>query len=160
MNPKNFDNMKRVLVVAIIMALPLVLSAQNRNDDWKAKMRSEKIAFITSEVGITPEEAQAFWPVYNDTRARMMDARDEMFRTYKALCDGVEAGKDAAETERLLKAYIAAREKMAVLESSFFEDYSKVLPVEKVAKVYLAEEKFRRHQFHNLNCKPSPGGRK
>lgn len=150
--------MKHVAVVVVmILALPVIMSAQKPKYDWREKMRSEKIAFITSEVGITPEEAQVFWPVYNESHSRMMAARDEMFRTYKALCDGVEAGKDAPETERLLKAYIDARENMAVLESSFLEDYRKVLPVEKVAKVYLAEEKFRRHQFHNLNCKTPHG---
>ena len=39
--------------------------AADAGEDWKEKIQSEKIAFLTTEIGLTPEEAQAFWPVYN-----------------------------------------------------------------------------------------------
>ena len=34
-------------------------------EDWKEKMQSVKIAFLTTEIGLTPTEAQNFWPIYN-----------------------------------------------------------------------------------------------
>ena len=41
------------------------IQAQSKKCSWHDKMMSEKIAFITTELELTPEEAQVFWPVYN-----------------------------------------------------------------------------------------------
>ena len=71
---KIFEGMKASGILKTIAALAVVLMtvpsfAQDgkgkRDESWKEKMRSEKIAFLTNEISLTPEEAQLFWPVYN-----------------------------------------------------------------------------------------------
>ena len=62
--------MKNLLYTLMISALMIAgagqVQAQKKCDEgWKEKMMSEKIAFLTHELNITPIEAQTFWPVYN-----------------------------------------------------------------------------------------------
>ena len=62
--------MKTRRLFAAIAALTLIVhnsSAQSKcgKCEWQERMQSEKIAFITAELDLTPEEAQTFWPVYN-----------------------------------------------------------------------------------------------
>ena len=60
--------MKRIAIIAASLLICLAGYAQNEakcKEDWKQKMMSEKIAFLTMELNLTPEEAQVFWPVYN-----------------------------------------------------------------------------------------------
>ena len=62
--------MKKIIyiVTASVLILTSAISAfaeERFQDNWKEKIMSEKIAFLTMEMGITPEEAQVFWPVYN-----------------------------------------------------------------------------------------------
>ena len=62
--------MKKLLNTFIAFALMLVAAtgaqAQGKLDpSWKEKLMSEKVAFLTMELDLTPEEAQALWPVYN-----------------------------------------------------------------------------------------------
>ena len=45
--------------------------------NWGARMKSEKIGFLTSEMGLTPEEAQVFWPIYNKAEQEKMAAMTE-----------------------------------------------------------------------------------
>ena len=126
-------------------------AATNGQGDWKQRIMSEKIAFLTMEMGITPEEAQAFWPVYNEVNKQLNDAVVNVFKNYKALEDAVNAGKDAS---KLLDNYLAALEKQRSVESKAAAKYRKVLPENKVAKLYIGEEKFRRNQIRRLQGGP------
>ena len=68
--------------------------AQKKCDDgWKEKMMSEKIAFLTHEINITPEEAQAFWPVYNKVGKELDQARHDVMSSYKQLSEAIAAKK-------------------------------------------------------------------
>lgn len=127
------------------------LSGQDKDHDWKERMMNEKIAFFTTEIGLTPAEGQAFWPVYNQVNEERDKAMREIFRTYKALSQAVEDGKGAKEVEKLLDEYLNAQQKQRDIDSKAADKYEKVLPIEKVAKVYLAEERFRRQQIHRLH---------
>ena len=65
-----------VMITAIAAFAATSSQAQDKHEkggDWKKKMMSEKVAFFTVELDLTPEEAQLFWPVYN----KMEKARDE-----------------------------------------------------------------------------------
>ena len=58
--------MKKIVTIfaAIAAMMCLCISADARRscgDDWKEKLMAEKIAFLTLEVGLTPEEAQVFF---------------------------------------------------------------------------------------------------
>ena len=41
------------------------------------KVEAHKIAFITNELNLTPEESQKFWPIYNEYSAKERDLRPE-----------------------------------------------------------------------------------
>ena len=112
---------------------------------------SEKIAFLTMEMGITPEEAQVFWPVYNQVDKERDEAIRRVFRSYKAVEDAVAAGKSEKELNKLLDEYLAALKAQGEVEQNAYKDYAKVLPTEKLAKLYVAEEKFRRHHIRKLH---------
>ena len=117
-------------------------------------MRAEKIAFLTTETGITPEEAQAFWPVYNQVNKERDEAMKKVFKTYRELEAAIEAGKPEKEIEKLLENYTEAQKAQREVDNKVAEQYKKVLPVDKVAKVFISEEKFRRQHIRMLQHGP------
>ena len=153
--------MKRIFLAtaAIIFACTsLTANAHKKCDkDWKEKMQSEKIAFLTMEMDITPEEAQEFWPVYNQVEKEKDAAFEEVIKTYKALNEAVEKG-NSSDVPKLLDKYLEAQDKLRAVESKAPAEYRKVLPVEKVARLYVAEEKFRRQHIRKLHGKKDGGG--
>jgi tellurite resistance protein len=146
--------MKRFLIIAALAACFSIASNANDKCDnnWKEKMMSEKIAFLTMEMNITPEEAQVFWPVYNQVEKDKDAALGEVIMSHKALSAAVEQN-NTSEIEKCLNAYLAAQNKLREADSKAAEQYKAVLPVEKVAKLYLAEEKFRRQHIRKLHDK-------
>ena len=80
---KSFISTLIIAIIATFAAIPV--SAQkngNPNDDWKKKMMSEKVAFFTVELDLTPEEAQKFWPVYNIIDKARDEANESAFKAY------------------------------------------------------------------------------
>ena len=143
-------------IITIIAAATAILcfstsaSAHKKcGEDWKEKMQSEKIAFLTTEIGLTPEEAQAFWPVYNQVEKDKDEAMHNVIKTYKELCKAIEEG--GKDVSALLDKYIAAQAKMSEVENGVAAKYKAVLPVEKVAKLYVSEERFRRNHIRKLH---------
>ena len=122
-------------------------------EEWREKVRAEQVAFITSELDLTEAEAQAFWPVYNDVQKQRREAFQACAEATKALQEGVE-GTDVA---KLLDQYLDCKKAVEKVEADALPRYKKVLPVEKVAKLLLAEEKFRHQQIGKLGGN-RPGG--
>jgi hypothetical protein len=154
--------MKKIIyiVTASVLILTSAISAfaeERFQDNWKEKIMSEKIAFLTMEMGITPEEAQVFWPVYNQVDKERDEAIRSVFRSYKAVEDAVAAGKGEKELNKLLDEYLAALKAQGEVEQKAYKEYAKVLPVEKLAKLYVAEEKFRRQHIRKLHGGNRPG---
>ena len=144
-------------IITIIAAATAILcfstsaSAHKRcGEDWKEKMQSEKIAFLTTEIGLTPEEAQAFWPVYNQVEKEKDEAMHNVIKAYKELRKATDEGKVGKEISGLLDKYVDAQKKSREIDNGVADRYKAVLPVEKVAKLYVAEEKFRRHHIRNM----------
>lgn len=138
----------------MILALSFMLAGAENKCEWKDKMMSERVAFLTMEMNLTPEEAQVFWPIYNQIHTEKDKAMHDVFSAYKALEDAVKAEKPEKEISKLLDAYLAAKEKQGEIEKAADEKFRKVLPTEKVARLYLGEEKFRRQHIRKLHGKP------
>ncbi len=151
--------MKKLLNTFIAFALMLVAAAgaqaQGKFDpNWKEKLMSEKIAFLTMELDLTPEEAQALWPVYNVVRKDLDQAIHEVMMSHKQLSEAVDANKSKKEISAILDKFVQAKDRQDKIEQESIESYKAVLPVEKVAKLIVAEEKFRRQYIHKLQQKP------
>ena len=141
-----------IAVVALASSATAYAQPENgHREDWKKKMMSEKIAFLSVEIDITPEEAQTFWPIYNQVNQERDEAMFKVFKAYKELDKAVSEGKDAKEISDLLEAYLDAQKAQRELEGRVAERYGKVLPMEKVARLYIAEEKFRRNHIRRLH---------
>ena len=147
--------MNTLAVYMLVFIGAVTAQAQPKFDEgWKERVQSEKIAFLTMELNITPEEAQTFWPVYNKVEKELDMSRFEVIKAYKALADAVDADKPAKELATLLDKYLEAKTNQDKLDNSAAQTYKEVLPVEKVAKLYVAEEKFRRQYINKLHQKP------
>ena len=154
--------MKKITAILAALAAMACLSFTAHaswGDDWKERVMAEKIAFLTLEVGLTPEEAQVFWPVYNQVEKEKDEAMFNVIRAYKDMSKALEEKKSEKEVAALLDKYLEAQKRVNEIENGIAAKYKAVLPVEKVAKLFIADEKFRRQQIRKLHDgegKPQP----
>ena len=150
------------LIVLLLAAIPVLGQPQNGNapqkQDWRERLKAEKIAYLTTAVGLTPAEAEKFWPVYNQAEAEKGKAFESMFNAYKELDAAIKEGKKDKEIARLLDRYLASLSTDKAVDVKYAEKYRTILTEAKVARLFLAEEKFRRDQINRLrkaDTKPS-----
>ncbi|MBT6745108.1 MAG: hypothetical protein HOB26_00955 [Flavobacteriales bacterium] len=113
------------------------------------KMKAHKIAYITEKLDLTPEEAQVFWPVYNELETKLHELREANRPDRKK---DPETMTDA-EVEDMVNQRFEFRQKELDLEKEYHEKYKQVLPTKKVAVLYKAEQGFRRDLLKKLQEK-------
>lgn len=161
MNQKTIDMKKIFFTILLAVSVSFttlafqpgkdVSSSHIQDGGWRERLRAEQIAFLTSEIGLTPQEAEKFWPIYNQIEREKHKAVDNVWNTFFALQKAIDSKAKETEIEMKLKAYAKALDAQNALEGVQMERYSKVLSKEKIAKLYVAEEKFRRQQIRRLH---------
>ena len=150
-----------VAAIFLSMSMCLHLSAGCRDDKgWQERMKAERVAYLTSAMDLTPAEAEKFWPVYNSMESERRASFSKVMKAYKALKEALEAGKPENEISPLMTAYVNAMKDSRSVEAKYVPIFSKIISVEKVAKLFVGEEEFRRQQINHWNDKgPGPQGK-
>jgi len=119
------------------------------------QIQNAKIAFYTSEIQLTPEEAQAFWPVYNAYWEEINKAHRQTREYLKQLSEMDKAGKsDMVAISKVLDQYVASYENEGDIYQKYYKKFLAVLSPQKVAKLYLAEERFREQMIEMIKEQP------
>lgn len=158
--------MKRIIALAgcLLMAAALFAQPQDKKpgDEQRKKeferIQSEKIAFITQELDLSPEEAQVFWPVYNQCGKEARQNHKKMMEAFGALRGKKGEELSDKEIEARLDAYIAACKADSQVMAEWYPKFKEVLPIRKVAKLYQAEEAFQQRMINNLRKHPQGPG--
>ena len=110
----------------------------------KEQLESAKIAFFTTRMNLTPEEAGKFWPVYNEYQKALTEARKasrEEFHALRKLSESASASE--VQIKKALMEYLDNSKKDDELQRLYLDEFLKILPAEKVLLMYIAEEDFR-----------------
>jgi Spy/CpxP family protein refolding chaperone len=126
-------------------------------EDRKEQVESMKIAYITTKLDLTPEEAQVFWPVYNQYRSELDKIREGRRKDMKSAGDDF-SGMSDAELEKFVDGEVAFRQSELDVMKKYHSQFKKVLPIRKVAKLYRAEEDFKRELLKRMQHDRRDGG--
>jgi hypothetical protein len=90
---------KYILIVFVMLGCFSGIKAQDGDETKAEKIQALKIAFITNKLQLTPDEAQKFWPVYNqyDNEIRNLPKGGDVIPTEEKLLDIRKKYKPAFE---------------------------------------------------------------
>jgi hypothetical protein len=124
----------------------------------REKIEAQRVAFITKAVDLTPDEAQVFWPVYNEYDAKRHELK-KAFRNADDLHKPEIENLTEKEAVLLLDSQIIEAQKLLDLRKEYHAKFKSVLPAIKVLKLYDAEREFQRMLIDKLrqhNPPPPP----
>jgi hypothetical protein len=137
------------LTIVIFCTAPMLVFAQPTGNK-KEQREARRIAFYTEKLDLNRTEAESFWPVYREMDKAMASLRKDA----KAKRRGNIAEMNDKELEQLLDDLIAFKQKELDLKRKYHDEFKKILPIRKVAKLYHAEEQFKKRMQATKN-KPS-----
>ena len=71
-------NMKKIYTLLLFLCFHnYFCSAQTPDEDGSNRIEVVKMGYMTRELNLTPEEAQSFWPVYNNYVNEIKQARNQ-----------------------------------------------------------------------------------
>jgi hypothetical protein len=114
--------MKKILSVLVILCwLALPASSQERQQPGAGVIETMKIGYITTQLQLTPQEAEKFWPIYRQYSAEVRQA----YANYRA--DHNEIGLE----EALLN-----------IKKKYSVEFVKAIPPPKINDLWGVEKRF------------------
>jgi hypothetical protein len=154
--------MRNTMILFLSLCSVVVFAQPDRDEPKRSeKVAALKRAFITSELALTPVEAEKFWPVYNAHEETQKTHRKEL----KKVMDKMDAvGENQKAFESLNNEISALRVKEVEEDSNFMIACSKVIGVQKTAKLPGIEKDFHKILLDEVGKKgghpgPPSGGR-
>ncbi|MEY4628196.1 MAG: hypothetical protein RLZZ595_522 [Bacteroidota bacterium] len=112
-------------IAALLCATALQAQPQRPDRDARVaelkKIQAMELAFITKELNLNPNEAQKFWPIFNQYRNDLKQAAQ---------------GKNYNDN-------LERQQKMLDVRKKYRDDFTKVVSQERANKVFGAEDEFK-----------------
>lgn len=146
--------MKNYLIVFLICFSTSLFAQQPPPGDGpprpaRERVEAMKVGFLTQRLNLTPEEAKVFWPVYNkyqDELEVLRKSRRENLVNAKMNFDEMPE----KDVEKAVDSELGFRQHELDLLKKYHGQFKQVLPIKKVAKLYRAEEDFKRELLDRI----------
>jgi hypothetical protein len=143
--------MKKVLTpLLLLMMMAFGAAAQQQDDDndppqqldpkAQEKINSLRIAYLTDKLGLTPEQAEKFWPIYREFAERRKEIRQELRQAAK----GIDKNNpDPKKQQELVDLSLKVKQRVLDLEKDYSGRLLKVVTAEQMLRLPNAEAEFR-----------------
>lgn len=151
--------MKKLMISLVLIALFASLTAlaqPGTGHPNRDKMQAQRVAFITNNLNLTPDEAKVFWPVYNEYETK----RQEIVKTFRQQNQAKRVDPDQLSEKEALELadnQIIEAQKLLDLRKEYHIKFKQVLPAKKILKLYDSEREFQKMLIDHLRDKPAPG---
>ncbi|MFA9187818.1 sensor of ECF-type sigma factor [Flavobacterium sp. FBOR7N2.3] len=104
-----------------------------------------KVSFLTTELNLSSQEAEKFWPIYNAYDNKQFQIKHEKMKAFKSkMNDGALDKMSQNDAANLLSKTEAADEELFLLRKKLSKNLRTILPAVKILKLKKAEDDFYR----------------
>jgi hypothetical protein len=145
---------KKNLLIFVLGLSYIFIYSQNEdkflNKD-REKIKAQKVSFISHSLDLSVNEAQAFWPVYNEYDKKL----EKIFTDGRNMIrmDKIDNMSDK-EAEQIAEKFIENETQMANLQKEYYAKFKTVLSPKKILKFYASEKEFHRKLLKDLRDRP------
>lgn len=118
-------------------------------------IKSVRLAFISSQLNLTTEVAEKFWPMYNEYIKSMIMTYEESKDVLEKLFVTIESNSKYSESEyaKLISDYLSAEGAEVKTMNEYYNKFKEVLSQEQIARLYYAEHQFKIKMLRKLKTR-------
>ena len=143
--------MKTLLPCLMLMMIGMGLSAQPRGA-VQDRIESQRVAFLTQKLELTPDESAKFWPIYNEYKDKLQKLRGN------AISERMEQRREGGglkdlsdqEAEQLIREQFTFEESQLNLKKEYYQKFRSAISPQKLAQLGPAEMEFNRTVLEHL----------
>ncbi|NNF32790.1 MAG: hypothetical protein HKN68_01690 [Saprospiraceae bacterium] len=141
----------KILFLGMLMLICTITHAQDRRHDDRNsdRLKSQKIAFITSNLDLSVEEAEKFWPIYN----KYQDKQDALRKESRDYISNAKASDETItedEAKGIVMKGLDMEEKELELKRAFVDEVSGAISMKKIAKLKMVEREYKRSMIDKI----------
>ncbi len=114
------------------------------NHQSRDRIEAQRVAFITQNLSLTPDEAAKFWPIYNEFKNQLKSLRDDIERP--DLMNVTDA-----EATTIIERHLAIEDKKQELKRNLFTRLKTAISPRKILMLHAAEREFNRELLRKAN---------
>ena len=137
--------MMKKIVVSVVLMLMVILGA-NAEEQQKfspEKFQADLEQFITTEAGLTNEEAAKFFPLYREMQQKQRVVYNKIHELFKL-------PHDEASCKRAIQRRDQLEIELKQIAQTYHNKFLRVIPASKVIGTIVAEDKFHRRAFRKF----------
>lgn len=158
---KTIKSIFPVVMLAFLITYTVPVMSQENKDkpdkegmekhrkEMAEKIKASKIAFITEQVSLSPEEAEKFWPVYNEMEQKREESTRKIMERYRKNEERPEITDEKAL--EMMDARFKQEQDLLELKTTYHQKFLNILSPVKVLKLYEAEDRFRRQLMERVD---------
>ena len=138
--------MKKLIGMAFVLLMATTAWAQDddlpqaKDPKVKDKINAARIAYITDQLGLTPQEAEKFWPIYRE----FSQNRAQIKQQYREMKKNPDPNKTTEQNDQaLVDLQFKVKQKELDLEKDYSGRLLKVISAQKLRTLPDAEKRFR-----------------
>jgi Spy/CpxP family protein refolding chaperone len=138
-------NLKKIFPILMLFISFTFYAQGERMREKKEQIKALKIAFLTTELNLTTNEAEKFWPIYNTFDDKQFELRHQKMKAFmKRMEDGSIDKMSEKEASAFLNQMESTEEELFLLRKKFISTLKGILPATKIIKLKKSEEDFNR----------------
>ena len=136
--------MKKLVVCAVLMLVSVLsVSAEEQQKFSPEKFQADLEQYITTEAGLTADEAAKFFPLYREMQQKQRVVYNKMRELFKL-------PNDEASCKRAIQRRDQLEVELRTISQTYHNKFLRVISASKVLSTIVAEDKFHRRAFRNM----------
>ena len=136
---------KNILPLLLFLVSFSFYAQGGKIDEKREKIKAYKVSFLTTELELTPSEAEKFWPIYNAFDDKQFELRHQKMKTYLARLDDDNINSISEKEAAVLLSQMESTDKeLYLLREKYNSNLKKILSAKKILKLKKSEDDFNR----------------
>ncbi len=138
------QKLKNILTFIFLISSLSLMAQRPSMEEIKTRFHNDKVAYLTTRIDLTSNEADKFWPVYNEYDSKRVDIQIAYMNIERKILSSKDSPTDG-EIIGFIKDYYSKKQEEEELNSKYYEKFLKILPPKKVLSLYRAEKDYYRY---------------
>lgn len=136
--------MKNWIIIGLLVGVSLNGYGQRERSVDREKLDAARVAFITNRLSLTPDQAERFWPLFNEYQER----RESLMRDLRGISKkGKAESISNVEASQLIEQRFSLQQKLLNQEKEFLKKISEALTPVQALQLNEANRDFTRHIY-------------
>jgi len=144
-------------LLGLFFCLNLFAQDDDADDSKGDFIRTEKIGFFTKNLNLSSQQAQLFWPVYDEFEMKQRNINRELRQISKKLQGSTHSTKDINAIE---SRFLELKKQQDALFFTYHDKFKAILGTEKTLKLYQAEVLFKSYLLQQYREQQQKGIRR